>query len=57
MFVTDFCCRFSSEFLRSYIAKAKSYEPFVPDYLSDHIVSAYVNMREMEMKDMENAKS
>jgi hypothetical protein len=29
-----FCCRFSSEFLRSYIAKAKSFEPFVPEYLS-----------------------
>ncbi len=48
---------YSSEFLRSYIAKAKSFEPFVPDHLSDHIVSAYVNMREIEVKDMENAKT
>ncbi len=48
---------YSSDFLRSYIAKAKTFEPFVPEHLSDHIVSAYVNMREIEMKDMENAKS
>lgn len=48
---------FPSDFLRSYVAHAKSFEPFVPDHLSDHIVSAYVNMRELEMRDAQNAKT
>lgn len=48
---------YSSEFLRSYIAMAKRYEPFIPDHLVETIVAAYVNMREIEMKDAQNAKS
>ncbi len=47
----------TSDFLRSYVAHAKLFEPFVPEHLSDHIVSAYVSMREAEAKDQEHAKS
>jgi DNA replication licensing factor MCM7 len=47
----------SSDFLRSYVARAKTFEPFVPEAISDHVVSAYVGMREAEMKDQANAKS
>jgi DNA replication licensing factor MCM7 len=36
----------TSEYLRAYIAHARSAEPYVPEALSDYIVSAYVNLRE-----------
>jgi DNA replication licensing factor MCM7 len=48
---------FSSDFLRSYVSRAKGFEPFIPDSLSDHIVAAYVSMRETEMKEQQNAKT
>eukprot|EP00823_Brevimastigomonas_motovehiculus_P003918 TRINITY_DN2489_c0_g1_i1.p1 TRINITY_DN2489_c0_g1~~TRINITY_DN2489_c0_g1_i1.p1 ORF type:complete len:755 (+),score=209.31 TRINITY_DN2489_c0_g1_i1:102-2366(+) len=37
---------FSQEFLRAYIAKARSFSPSVPHSLVDYIVSSYVAMRQ-----------
>lgn len=38
---------FSPEFLRAYIAKAKTFDPWVPKELTDFIVGSYVSLRKV----------
>jgi DNA replication licensing factor MCM7 len=49
---------FDANFMRSYVRKAKTYEPRVDDALTKDIVDAYVSMREEEKKgDVDSRKS
>uniref|UniRef100_A0A6B2KZ17 DNA replication licensing factor MCM7 n=1 Tax=Arcella intermedia TaxID=1963864 RepID=A0A6B2KZ17_9EUKA len=38
----------TSELMRSFIAQAKTYEPFIPPHLSEFIVDTYVSMRQKD---------
>jgi len=44
---------FDSAFLRAYVSRARSYHPFIPKELTDHIVGTYVEMRRENDKDDE----
>jgi len=49
---------FDANFMRSYIRKAKSYEPLIDDQLQKSIVDAYVSMRDDEKRgDIDSRKS
>merc|ERR1712156_306775 len=37
---------FSSDFIRAYIAKARTYEPTIPKELTEYIVMSYVHVRQ-----------
>merc|ERR1711870_173763 len=41
---------FDGDFMRSYIRKARGYEPMITDELQKDIVEAYVNLRDDEKK-------
>ncbi len=45
---------FSSEFIRTYIAQARKYNPTVPQQLTDYIVMAYVNLRKDESQSQDD---
>jgi DNA replication licensing factor MCM7 len=46
---------YSPAFLRAYISKARTFEPFVPEGLADHIVGLYVGLRKGD-QDQDNTK-
>merc|ERR1712032_291269 len=49
---------FDASFMRTYIRKAKSYEPMIDDQLQKSIVDAYVSMRDDEKRgDIDSRKS
>jgi DNA replication licensing factor MCM7 len=48
---------FDHKFLRSYIRKAKSFEPVIDDELQQEIVDAYVAAREEEKADIKSRKA
>jgi len=49
---------FDASFMRTYIRKAKSYEPMIDDQLQKSIVDAYVSMRDDEKRgDLDSRKS
>lgn len=37
---------FSSQFLRAYVSRAKQFEPFIPQDLTEHIISDYISLRQ-----------
>jgi DNA replication licensing factor MCM7 len=49
---------FNSDFMRSYVRRCKTYEPYVDDTLQKDIVDAYVSLRDDEKKgDIDSRKS
>mmetsp|Transcript_15837 Transcript_15837/g.30993 ORF Transcript_15837/g.30993 Transcript_15837/m.30993 type:complete len:731 (-) Transcript_15837:61-2253(-) len=39
---------FSSPFLRAYISRARQFEPYIPEHLTEHIVSDYISLRQQK---------
>jgi len=37
---------FSSQFLRAYVSRAKQFKPFIPQDLTEHIISDYISLRQ-----------
>lgn len=48
---------FSSAFLRAYVSRAKQYEPYIPEELTEHIVSDYISLRQEKSQDTRDRKA